>query len=296
MYIYIPVNICKYIDRWMYRYVSVCVYLPTYPPPPPFLVCSGANGADEFGVLIVEELVPGTALPQDGKRGWFDPTMRGYFVSHRIASSVNGGGSTVNATQATLAAPAAGGGSAVNGGGDAVNATKATLAASDATPATGGGSAVNGGGTAVNDGGSAVNGGGAAVNDGGSAVNGGGAAVNDGGSAVNGGGAAVNDGGSAVNGGGATVNAAAVPPPLHTASVVGGGAAVNGGGAAVKTATVLGGACRFPPQPLSAAFASLGHSQHAPALPHEARALGASMATAAFSARLDVRRRLHNLP
>mmetsp|Transcript_19959 Transcript_19959/g.56316 ORF Transcript_19959/g.56316 Transcript_19959/m.56316 type:complete len:186 (-) Transcript_19959:2-559(-) len=51
---------------------------------PGFVDASSTAGdeaaADAFGLLIAEELVPSTALPQDGKRGWFDPTMRGLIV------------------------------------------------------------------------------------------------------------------------------------------------------------------------------------------------------------------------
>jgi len=37
-------------------------------------------GPAGVGVLLLEEMVPGSALPQDGKKGWYDPTQRAYCV------------------------------------------------------------------------------------------------------------------------------------------------------------------------------------------------------------------------
>jgi len=58
--------------------------------------------------------------------------------------------------------------------------------------------------------------------------------------------------------------------------------------AAAGEVSVLGGACRFPSQPLSAAAGSSAHAQHAPEAAHRATALGESMARAAFEPRLPL--------
>jgi hypothetical protein len=170
----------------------------------------GAEAADAFGLLLAEALVPSTALPQDGKKGWYDPTFRVYVASARglgggdqPLGGAKLGGAFETMGQAELTAPLS-----------EVEAGSAHAPASPdagATPLAREGAGSGAAGTLAN-----------------------GAAV-----------------------------PLRVPAPPRSA--------------------VVGGACRFPSHPLSAAASSLGHSQHVPTQPHAALGLGQSMAAAAFA-------------
>eukprot|EP00962_Isochrysis_galbana_P037708 scaffold13247_cov107-Isochrysis_galbana.AAC.1 len=167
--------------------------VPGFGPPVPG--ADTAGGADAFGVLLAEALVPSTALPQDGKKGWFDPTFRAYVAS---APELQGG--------ATLLSAKPGAAAEVSG---QVAPTEDSHAAA---------------------------------------------------------------------GTGACRERAAAGSESAT-----GGTRGERAGPPRPPGVVVGGACRFPSHPLSAAVSTLGHFQHVPTPPHTAVGLGQSMAAAAFA-------------
>ncbi len=70
---------------------------------------AATDGSGGSGVLLLEEMVPGAALPQDGKKGWYDPTQRAYFVHTPAASAESAvlGGACRFPARALCAAPGA---------------------------------------------------------------------------------------------------------------------------------------------------------------------------------------------